>query len=419
MTKRQQGSRRRGKGSITSYTTKAGTRWRFQVWVPIDADFPDGECVHVGKGGFTTAEEADDAMQEARRQHKAGVDLTAAMPTVAAYATRWLESRSDLAASTVAGYRRIFARHVSPAIGSLPLDKVTATRLRKLYGELQKPNAVNKRAPEGLSKNSVHKVHVAVGAMFDSAVSDKLLSANPARQSKAVKAPTSKEVRRQRRERDGEMVTWTGAQLRAFLDWNRDVLNDDVHALWWVIAHTGIRRSEALALRWSDVDLDGQRIKVLRAIDTGKPAARRGEVKGTKTDSPRVVDIDIVTAKVIRQWRTCRGALSLDLARGDAYVFGQLDGQPRNPNALSQMFTRRVAKARKALGADSLPAITIHGLRHTHATVLLELGEHVKVVQERLGHTTITTTMDVYSHVTPTMQRSAVDRFAAAVNAID
>lgn len=197
------------------------------------------------------------------------------------------------------------------------------------------------------------------------------------------------------------------------------MLNDDVHALWWAIAHTGIRRSEAPALRWSDVDLDAQRIKILRALDTGKPAAQRGQVKGTKTDSPRVVDIDAATAKVIRQWRTSRGALSLDLARRDAYVFGQLDGQPRNPNALSQMFTRRVAKARKALGADALPEITLHGLRHTHATVLLELGEHVKVVQERLGHTTITTTMDVYSHVTPTMQRRAVDRFAAAVNAAD
>jgi integrase len=82
----------------------------------------------------------------------------------------------------------------------------------------------------------------------------------------------------------------------------------------------------------------------------------------------------------------------------------------------SQMFTRRVAKARKALGAEALPEFTLHGLRHTHATVLPEMGENPKVVQERLGHAPITITMDVYSHVTPTMQRAAVDRFAAAVN---
>ncbi|MGB3323185.1 MAG: site-specific integrase [Mycolicibacterium fortuitum] len=164
-------------------------------------------------------------------------------------------------------------------------------------------------------------------------------------------------------------------------------------------AHTGTRRSEVLGLRWSDVDLDGHRIKIRRAIDTGMPAARRSEVKGTKAGRARVVDIDAATIKVLRQWRTGRAALSLDLARGDAYVFGSLDGTPRNPNALSQMFTRRVAKARKALGSDALPEITLHGLRHTHATVLLEAGENPKIVQERLGHTTITTTMDVYSHV--------------------
>ncbi|CAN5478405.1 site-specific integrase [soil metagenome] len=419
MARRQKGSRRRGKGSITSYQTAKGTRWRFQVWVPIDSDSPEGECAHVGKGGYLTADDANDAMQEARRQHKAGVDLAAAMPSVTVYAKRWLDSRGDLAASTVAGYRRIFDRHVNPALGLLPLDKVTATRLRKLYMDLQEPDASNKRAPEGLSKNSVHKVHVAVGAMFDAAVSDKLLSVNPARQRRAVKAPTSKEVRRQRRERNGDMVTWTGSQLRAFLDWDRDVLGDDVHALWWVIAHTGIRRSEVLALRWSDVDLEKQRIKILRALDTGKPAAQRGQVKGAKSDSPRVVDIDIATVKVIRQWRIARGALSLELAGADGYLFGQLDGEPRNPNALSQMFTRRVAKARKVLGKDALPDITLHGLRHTHATVLLEMGENPKVVQERLGQTTITTTMDVYAHVTPTMQRSAVDRFAAAVSGTD
>ena len=83
------------------------------------------------------------------------------------------------------------------------------------------------------------------------------------------------------------------------------------------------------------------------------------------------------------------------------------------------MFTRRVEKARRALGSDALPKITIHGLRHTHATVLGEQGVNMKIIQERLGHTTITTTMDTYSHVTPTMQRAAVDRFAAAVSGTD
>jgi integrase len=151
---------------------------------------------------------------------------------------------------------------------------------------------------------------------------------------------------------------------------------------------------------------------VRRALDT----ARKGQIKGTKSGRARVVDIDPATVKVLKQWRSGRAALSLEFARPDAYVFGALDGSPRSPMSLSSMFSRRVAKARQALGSDALPVLSLHGLRHTHATVLLEAGENPKVVQERLGHTTITTTMDTYSHVTPTMQRSAVDRFTAAVN---
>lgn len=138
----------------------------------------------------------------------------------------------------------------------------------------------------------------------------------------------------------------------------------------------------------------------------------------SRSGRARVVDIDSETVKVLKAWKAQRGQV-LAFVRPDAVVIGTLDGGPRNPMSVSEMFTRRVAKARKALGADALPTITLHGLRHTHATVLLEAGENPKVVQERLGQTTFTTTMEIYSHATPTMQRSAVDRFAAALSEVN
>jgi integrase len=140
--------------------------------------------------------------------------------------------------------------------------------------------------------------------------------------------------------------------------------------------------------------------------DRVPPQPEHTDVTGRLVWHALVVDIDAATAKILRGWRRDRAARSLQLARGDVYMFATLDGSPRNPNALSQMFTRRVAKARKALGVDALPDTTLHSLRHTHATVLLEARENPKIVQERLGHTTITTTMDVYSHVTPTRRSS-------------
>ena len=133
--------------------------------------------------------------------------------------------------------------------------------------------------------------------------------------------------------------------------------------------------------------------------------------KTTKTGNARVIDVDAATLKVLASYKVARAEVSFDLAKADAYVFGDDEGKLRSPDAMTSRWDRRMNWLAKV--HPTLPRVTIKGLRHTHATLLLELGEHPKVVQERLGHSTITTTMNIYSHVTPTMQKAAADRFAA------
>ena len=135
------------------------------------------------------------------------------------------------------------------------------------------------------------------------------------------------------------------------------------------------------------------------------------KTKTTKTGNARVIDVDAETLKVLASYKVARAELSFDLAKADAFVFADDEGNLRSPDAMTSRWARRLDRATAKF--DTLTRVTLKGLRHTHATLLLELGEHPKVVQERLGHSTITTTMNIYSHVTPTMQRSAVDRFAA------
>jgi integrase len=165
-------------------------------------------------------------------------------------------------------------------------------------------------------------------------------------------------------------------------------------------------RSEALALRWGDLNVANGRLSIRRAADV----TIRNMAKTTKTGSARVLDMDSETVGILKAYKAKRGAISLDLARADAYVFGNDSGAIRSPNEVGRRWTFRVERAQVAI--NGLPWVTLKGLRHTHATLLLELGEHPKVVQERLGHSTITTTMNIYSHVTPTMQKAAVNRFA-------
>lgn len=396
-------SRRRGGGSITPYRTKAGQRWRWQLHAPVDPERPELGTRLTGKAGYRTAADADDALQDARRKLRAHGKLSRrGAPTVAEYVEEWLSSLT-LEASTIEGYRKIVRNHVVPQLGTVRLDKLTATALSKHYRDLEHHGRRDNKMPgTGLSANTVQKVHVLIGAMLNAAIDDGHVTVNVAKKRRTVKAPTGKQVRAQK----PEIQTWTASELRAFLDWSRVVYEDDFFALWHVYAHTGMRRSEALALRWGDVDLAGGRIALRRAADTTK----RDATKMTKTGSARALDIDAATGDVLRSWKASRGSISLSLARADAYVFGDYSGRLRKPDDVGRRWDHRVAAARAALGGDKLPRLTLKGLRHTHATLLLELGVHPKVVQERLGHSNISTTMNIYSHVTPTMQQDAVAR---------
>lgn len=131
----------------------------------------------------------------------------------------------------------------------------------------------------------------------------------------------------------------------------------------------------------------------------------------TKTDRARVIDLDAGTAAALRSWKAAQAAERLVLGAGyqdEGLVFTSHDGTPPNPNTVSRTFDRRVAR-------HGLERIRLHDLRHTWATVALANGVHPKVVQERLGHSSITVTMDIYSHVMPAMHTDAADRVAALI----
>ena len=175
-----------------------------------------------------------------------------------------------------------------------------------------------------------------------------------------------------------------------------------------------MRRGEALA-RWGDIDLDAGRLAVRRSLGVVKTkGAGQQLVEGpTKTGQSRVVDLDAGTVAALRAYRTARNEVAGDLVRDGTLVLSNLDGSPRHPERFSRRFVTQLARARQALGREQLPAIRLHDLRHTHASLLLADGVPVKVVSERLGHANTTITLTVYQHVHPGMGREAADRFAA------
>jgi integrase len=202
-----------------------------------------------------------------------------------------------------------------------------------------------------------------------------------------------------------EMKTWSAEQLEAFLDFTAD---ERLYALWQLLGLTGMRRGEACGLRWCDCDLKQGRVAIRRAL---VPIAHTVLVSEPKTArGKRSIALDERTVAVLRT-HAARQLAERECAKEwteTGLVFTRTDGQALPPNSVSRCFVRSVGRAK-------LPAIRLHDLRHSHATLALRAGIHPKVLSERLGHATVAITLDTYSHAIPAMQEEAATRIAELV----
>lgn len=391
-----------GEGGISAYPTVKGERYLIKYRAPA----ADGLGTRqVLRRGFPTRKAAAEALRAALADLDKGVHVAPARLTLGAYLDgTWLPALR-VKPSTEASYRKNCRLHVIPHLGAVPLTGLTGQRITALYRKLETEGRVD--GAGGLSARTVRYVHTILHRALRDAVEDGLLAVNPADKAKPPSTVQAKAP---------ELHYWTPGQLAGFLAWSKKD-DDELLAAWHVLAMTGMRRGELLGLRWVDVDFDGARISIRRSAVLVKNygSGESIEIGPPKSGKARVVDIDPRTVAVLKAHRAALAGVDLRWAREDAYVVPAMDGGVRHPERFSRSFGARVARATKQLGADAPPTIRLHDLRHTHATILLLAGEHPKVVQERLGHATISITLDTYSHVIPTMQRQAATRFASAV----
>lgn len=307
---------------------------------------------------------------------------------------KWLPiQRAQLRPSTFDSYRRNIENHVVPALGRIPLRKLAPEDLDIFYARLLTEGKLN-GGGGGLSPKTVRYIHL----MISKALKDALRKGSVVRN--VAEAADSPKLSSQKRE---EIKAWTAEELRSFLDSIRD---DRLYPAFHLASHTGMRRGEMLGLRWADVDLDGALVSVRQALIS---VAYEMQISDVKTSfGRRVIDLDKGTVAVLCRWRKTQAEERL--ISGGSYedtglVFGRPDGSWLHPDLFSQTFDRAVARS-------GLPELTLHDLRHTHASLLLRAGVPVKVVSERLGHSNPGFTMSVYQHVIPGMQAEAAAVFA-------
>ena len=318
--------------------------------------------------------------------------------TVAEYLESWLENRvkDNTSAKTFERYSEICRNHLVPALGNHKLSKLTPLHIQDCYAEARRQG--RRDGNGGLSARTVLHHHRILRQALKQAVKWRLIAFDPT-DAVVAPTPTAKEVE-----------TLDEAQTAAYLEGSEGTA---LYLPFLLAVTTGLRRGELLALRWKHVDLDRCTLSVVESLEETKEGGLQFKAPKTK-GSRRSVTLPSITVGALKRHKVEQAQIRLKLGLGradDALVYSRVDGSPRSPRSFTQEFTRFVAKFRAETQEDwkrpDVPRITFHGLRHSHATQLLKAGIHPKIAQERLGHSTIAVTLDLYSHVTKTMQDDA------------
>jgi integrase len=342
-----------------------------------------------------TRKDAEKELRRLLRSVDTGEHVDPTRMTVREWLATWLAAiREEVSPKTHERYSEIVCNYLSPSLGALPIAKLAPVDIQRVYTDLA-TGGRRDRKPGGLSPQTRRHLHRILRSALARAVEQQVIARNPA---------DAFRKRMPKVERHG-MATLSAEQSQLLFDAIRHT-----RVYWPVVIAlaTGMRRGEVLALRWRNIDLDRGTVRVVESLEQTKAGLR---FKAPKTDKARAITLPAFATDELRRLKREQAEELLRLGvrqSGETLLCARADGEPLQPRSLTHEFTRLIGRAK------GVPRVRFHDLRHSHATQLLIAGVHPKVAQERLGHSTITTTLDLYSHVSETMQEDAAARIDAA-----
>ncbi|OQB54108.1 MAG: Transposase [Firmicutes bacterium ADurb.Bin146] len=365
---------------------KRGTMWSFVVELGRDNK---GKRKQKWYSGFKTKKEAEKKLAEVIHQIETNTFINPDKLTLEEYLKQWLSDyvEPNLTPSTIAGYKVNIEKHIIPSIGNIPLQKLQPAHVQKFYNEKIRNGRLDGKG--GLSAKSVMYIHRNLREALSYAVKQQLIMRNVA---DMVELPKQKKFQ------------------ATFL--NEEEVQELLEAFKGTYCYVpvllgvglGLRRGEALGLQWKDIDFDNKTIQIRRSLIPTKDGLLFHDPK--TEGSKRII---VAPETIINELKAVKEKQDKDKeVMGEAYNDMDLvtcygDGSPINPTAFGHSFIRTLAK-------NKLKHIRFHDLRHTNATLMLKQNIPAKVASERLGHSTIGITLDLYSHVLKEMQEEAASK---------
>jgi integrase len=369
----------------------------FELRYSLGADLATGRRRIATVTVRGTRKEAEKELRRLLRTLDTGEHVDPTRMTTARWLETWLAAvREEIAPRSYDRYAGIVERHLIPWLGNLPVAKLAPGHIQEFYNQLAVGGRRDGRSG-ALAPRSRRQIHRVLTTALKRAVEQQVIGRNPC-DSFQSRLP---------RVEQREMATLSAEQASNLIEHTRN------SELYWPVLlalATGMRRGEVLALRWRSVDIDRG---ILRVVESLEQTSRGLRFKPPKNNRSRAITLPRFAIEELR-WRKREQAetlLALGMRQDESTVIcARANGEPLAPVALTHLFSRLIESLK-----DHMPRIRFHDLRHTHATQLLIAGVHPRIAQERLGHSTVALTLDLYSHVTPTMQEDAASKIDFAL----
>lgn len=320
-------------------------------------------------------------MQQIVAEKNAGTYFKASIVLLKSWMQQWfLDYCGNLEKTTKVSYKDKIDHYIVPILGGLSLSQITGQEVQQWVNQISDQSPVTGNP---LSPKSVRNAFLVLRPALDKAVELHMIKENPCLH---VVLPKRKLF---------HPNVYTDEDIRKLLNC---AIGTDLYIPLLLDIFTGLRRGELLALRWSDIDFEAKKIYVRQnTVLAGSELL----IKGPKTESGRrEIAISDRMVEILQKYRKQHS--------NTERVVCQQDGTPYHPDSFTQKFQRFLSR-------NNLPHIRLHDLRHVSATLMIEHGVDIKTVQARLGHSDISTTLNIYSHCTEKMNRAAADKLDAVL----